>query len=116
MKEIFDTFEQELFKKAQRFSEFRKECKEFLKKHGKEYDKFTVVKHDSSVGYISESLITDYLRSNYAGIEVSSWENRFDLKRIIDILKVDSSSEDDINYVKEYFYDLEPLYRKELGG
>lgn len=115
MKEIFSSFDQELFKKAERFSDFRIKCKEFLRKNGKEYDKFTVVEHDSSVGYISESLIADYLRSNYVDIEVSTWENRYNIRRVIDILNNNSYSEDDINYVTEYFYDRYDLHIKYKG-
>jgi len=112
MKEIYNSFEQELFNKAQKFSDFRIKCKQYLRKNGKEYDKFTVVEHDSSVGYISESLITDYLKSNYKDIEVYTWENMYDMRRIIDIVKSDSSLEDDINYVTEYFYDRYDLHIK----
>ena len=38
---------------AKKFSNFRQRCKEFLKNNGINHDKFTVVEHDSELGYIS---------------------------------------------------------------
>ena len=115
MKELYNSFEQEIFNKARRFSEFRVKCKQYLRKNGKEYDKFTVVEHDSSIGYISEYLISDYLKSTYRDIEVYTWENRYDIKRIIDIVNSCSSLDDDVNYVVEYFYDKYDLQIKYKG-
>ena len=44
----------DIFRKADSFELFRKSCKEYLNSAGLEFDKFTIVSHDSFIGY------TDY--------------------------------------------------------
>ena len=49
---------------AKKFSNFRQRCKEFLKNNGINHNKFTVVEHDSELGYISEQIVLNYLKNN----------------------------------------------------
>lgn len=66
--------EPELLVKADEFSKFRENCKNYLTRVGMNYDKFTMVKHDSIIGYISEYIVAQYLRDNLPnGFIVSSW-------------------------------------------
>ena len=112
MKEVFNSFKKELFDKALSYSRFRQSCKEYLKKNNKDYDKFTKVDHDSAVGYISETLISNYLKLHYSEIKVNKWENNFDIKRIMNIVKFNSDSKNDLDYVVNYFYDKYDLHIK----
>lgn len=105
MKEIYSNFDKSLFLKAKSFKDFRTKCKEYLQRNNKDFDKFTMVDHDSLVGYISENLISTYIKSQHPDIELRTWEKHFDLNRILDILNENSSIEQDINYVQKYFYD-----------
>ena len=75
----YTSFDKVIFEKSRRFSVFRAKCKDFLRKHGQDYDKFTLVKHDSEVGYISEFLISSYLKTEFKNIKVYNWENQFDM-------------------------------------
>lgn len=94
-----------LFDKAKRFEEFRTNCKFFLAKHGQSYDKFTIVGHDSLIGYLTEHFIKDHLEKNFKSLKVTTWENDFDIRKIISILKSSNPANDDVDYVKNYFYD-----------
>src|ERR1039458_8645873 len=96
---------EETMKKALWFQEFRNKCKDYLAKHGINYDKFTVVEHDGYIGFISEWVLSQYLRDEFRDVikECSAWDDNFDLKRIEEIIKEDSKAEEDISYVKEYF-------------
>jgi hypothetical protein len=114
-KEIKD---ESLFKKAQAFSEFRDKCKQILKDAGLDFDKFTMVSHDSYIGYLSESFISSYLKEKMSGypIQVKGWgevqnvkdiyhatkEDR-DVKAIYDAIKRGDTSM--AEKIKEYFYD-----------
>ncbi|MFA6428197.1 MAG: hypothetical protein WCW02_01485 [Candidatus Buchananbacteria bacterium] len=93
--------------KAIWFQKFRNECKAYLAKHGIDYDKFTIVEHDGYIGFISEWVLSQYIRDEFhdAIKECSPWEDKFDLKRIERIIEKNSMDEGDVAYVKEYFYD-----------
>lgn len=82
---------------------FRIRCKNFLTKYNKNYDKFTIVSHDSFIGYISELRIKLYLEEK--GLSVISWRELFDIRRILNILNKEFPTVEEIDYVKDYFYD-----------
>ena len=71
---------------AEKYSNLRMDCKNFLKKHNLDFDKFTIVEHDSEIGYIAEKFITDYLKK-YTNYEIIQWSDKFDLYKIKSILK-----------------------------
>lgn len=98
---------EDIKKKALWFQEFRKKCKIYLAEHGIDYDKFTVVEHDSYVGFISEWILGQYLQDKFKDVlkECSAWEDKYNLKRIEEIIENGSKIKEDILYVKEYFYD-----------
>lgn len=97
----------ELIAKANDFEKFRSRCKQYLVTKGKGYDKFTMVSHDSFIGYVTEHIMKSEMQTNYGTLisDVISWEDSFDLKRIDKVVTSNSNEEDDINYVSEYFYD-----------
>lgn len=103
MKEIKIKNLEDLVEKAKEFDSFRISCKNFLTKKNYCYDKFTVVDHDSKVGYISESAICDYIIEQLKDTDlvVERWEDRFNKKEISDIIDKDGDPEP----VKQYFYD-----------
>lgn len=104
---IDTTLTTNLIATAYRFETFRTNCKNFLNKHDLSFDKFTVVSHDSFVGYITEYLLRDYIATTYAshGLVIDTWENKFDIKRILNIIHIASNDAQDIQYVRSYFYD-----------
>jgi hypothetical protein len=89
------------------FQEFRNRCKAYLTKNGINYDKFTIVSHDSYIGHISEWVLFQYIQKEFDGVlkKLTSWEDNFDLKKIENIVNSSSATKDDLIYVKEYFYD-----------
>lgn len=97
----------ELIAQANEFESFRSRCKKYLILKGKGYDKFTMVSHDSFIGYVTEHIMKSEMLSNYKSLisDVVCWEDNFDLHRIDKIVSSNSDIEDDINYVSEYFYD-----------
>jgi len=97
----------ELISKATAFEIFRSKCKAYLISKGKGYDKFTMVSHDSFIGYVTEHIMKSEMLANYGSLisDVICWEDNFDLDRIEKIVAENSNSEDDVNYVTEYFYD-----------
>ena len=103
MKEIKIKNLDELIKKAKEFDSFRITCKNFLTKKNICYDKFTVVDHDSKVGYISESAICDYIIEQLKDTDlvVERWEDNFNKNEIDRVIKNDGDPEP----VKNYFYD-----------
>lgn len=107
MIEIKYTLTEELISKATAFENFRAKCKTYLISKGKGYDKFTMVSHDSFIGYVTEHIMKTEMLSNYASLisDVICWEDNFDLKKIEQIIESNSNTEDDVNYVTEYFYD-----------
>lgn len=102
----------EVKKAAESFENFRGRCKTYLAKNGADYDKFTVVSHDSYIGYISEWLIREYVQKEFSTSlkECRTWEEGFDIGRIEKIITEGSSAKNDIDYVKEYFYDEWDLF------
>jgi len=98
---------QDLVIAAYGFEELRNNCKKYLSQFDMNYDKFTVVSHDSFIGYITEYFLHEYISAKYnsIGVTVDSWESKFDIAKIRYILKTNSKSESDILYVREYFYD-----------
>lgn len=94
----------EVLSRAEAFSRFRADCKCYLQQVGYNFDKFTVVEHDSYIGYVSEKLIRDYLQNHLpAGYIVKAWEDDFNMRRIINAVRDSDVTEAD--YVKSYFYD-----------
>jgi len=69
------------------------------------YDKFTVVEHDSFIGYISEYVIRKYIKDYLpkTNFNVLSWEEYCDIKNIYHA--VISNDYSKAQLVKEYFYD-----------
>lgn len=92
---------------AKTFSEFRQQCKQFLTARGAGFDKFTMVAHDSYVGYITERVIRDHLLASFAECihSVKAWDEQFDLERIGRIIEQTEPSDRELRYVREYFYD-----------
>lgn len=92
---------------GEKLTTLRQQCKLFLTKHGVGFDKFTMVSHDTYIGFISEIAIKDYLAQNYSDCiaVVNTWEEAFDLIRIEKIVNALACTQQDIDYVKAYFYD-----------
>lgn len=97
----------ELINAAHGFEQLRNDSKNYLSQFDLNFDKFTVVAHDSFIGYITEHFLQEYLSSSFAaeGIEVNNWESMFDISRIRGILKTNSKADADIQYVRSWFYD-----------
>lgn len=97
----------ELIKAARDFEQLRNDSKNYLSKFDLNFDKFTVVAHDSFIGYITEHFLQEYIHSKYSdeGVEVNNWESMFDISRIRSILKTDSKTDVDVQYVRSWFYD-----------
>jgi len=89
------------------FEELRNNCKLYLSKHDLNFDKFTVVSHDSFIGYISEYFLKEYIINTYnaKGITVATWEDNYDIAKIRNILKSESKQINNIDYIRSYFYD-----------
>ena len=92
---------------AYEFAQFRDDCKKYLLQHKKSYDKFTIVQHDSFIGFITEAAVRYYISNHYRkdNIKVISWEENFDIEKIKRIISTGSSDPADIAVVEEYFYD-----------
>ena len=108
MIEIKFTLSKSLYNEAKDFEAFRTLCKTFLISKGKGYDKFTMVSHDSFIGYITENVMKSELPNIYSDLihSIELWEDNFDLSRIKNIIsKPETCSEEDVNYVVDYFYD-----------
>ena len=102
---------QGLINRANRFSVFRSQCKQYLANNGILHDKFTITEFDSFLGYVSEELIANYLRNKYRGrVCVSKWQDQFDMDHIRAIVATGRNSTDDIDLVCSYFYDTFDLY------
>ena len=98
---------EEIISNAHKHELLRDRCKDYLIKAGMDFDKFTVVKHDSFVGFISELAVKDYIneRCKEKNIEITTWEDNFDIEKIVKIIESNSASKEDTEYLKEYFYD-----------
>lgn len=92
---------------AKNFEQFRNNCKAFLANKHLNFDKFTIVQHDTFIGYVTEWNIKKYLLEKYASkisiIEV--WEETFDLPKVKHIIASSRATTEDMDYVKSYFYD-----------
>jgi len=97
----------EAITKADRFSEFRDACKNYLGDYYLQNDKFTIVDHDSYIGYLTEYCIMQYISDKYSkdGFYAESWEKKYDINRLLAIVYSNDKSEDNFEYVKDYFYD-----------
>jgi hypothetical protein len=95
----------DIFTKAKNFEKFRNDCKTYLQKANLNFDKFTIVEHDSFIGYITEIVMGKYIEDNYKDVKVYTWEKEHNISEIISILKDKDFSEDSKSKVKEYFYD-----------
>lgn len=96
---------QDLIVKAIWFETLRKECKEYLWKHNAEFDKFTVVAHDSFIWYLTEKFLKEYIESKNNLLEIEDWNSSFDFIKLKNIININSEKKEDIDYVKTYFYD-----------
>ncbi len=107
MKVICGSLVEEVFRKAKSFSKIRADFKTYLERRECCFDKFTITQNDSMLGFISEYILLDYIRRNYenAGLTAVSWESQFDMRRVIDIVGNDSKRDEDVQYVRKYFYD-----------
>ncbi len=101
------TLTQQMIFAAYGFEHFRNDCKTFLAKHGKNYDKFTVVQHDSIIGFITEATIQRYISELYKkdNVKVTTWEQNFDIEHIKRIISSSSADADEVKLVEKYFYD-----------
>ena len=96
---------QDLIVKAIWFETLRKECKEYLWKHNAEFDKFTIVSHDSFIWYLTEKFLKEYIESKSSLLKVDVWDTAFDFIKLKNIINKNSNISEDIEYVKSYFYD-----------
>lgn len=96
--------------KAYWFEDMRKKCKDYLKQHDLEFDKFTVVSHDSFVWYITEFFMKEYIEQKSDLISVGFRSDDFDHIKIHNIVQSNSSLEEDYMYIKRYFYDKRDLF------
>lgn len=105
MEEIM-TIPIELEQEAERISGFRSRMKEYLTRFGACYDKFTVTENDTLLGHVSETAVSNYLLENYGDkIEVRRWADSFDINRIVSAVENNNGSTEEVEYVKQYFYD-----------
>lgn len=94
-----------VFYKAKNFESFRLKCKKYLSSVDLNWDKFTVVTHDSFIGYITEYAVMEYLKTQNPKATIQSWESSFDMKEVIRIVNENDTKEEAKALVKEYFYD-----------
>lgn len=96
-----------LIKKAQNYKIFRQNLKKILARHDQNYDKFTVTENDCVLGYISESLVSAYLKLN--NIPIITWEDETTLSNSLKLKVInnpdDNFSDVEIRNLKNYFYD-----------
>lgn len=105
MEEIM-TIPIELEQEAERISNFRSRMKAYLTRFGACYDKFTVTENDTLLGHVSETAVSNYLLENYGDkIEVRRWADSFDLNRIESAVDHNNGATEEVEYVKQYFYD-----------
>lgn len=82
-------------------------CKAFLEKHGLKFDKFTVVGHDSFIGFVTELFMKKYLTVQYADqiVCIEAWEDQYDATEIDAVLAKAYPTGGEIHLVCKYFYD-----------
>lgn len=102
----------QIIERANKFHVFREQCKSYLDRHNRCYDKFTIrPEHDTVIAYITENFVIKYLRGISKGrFSVGRWQDQFDLEYIANIVAKDSDIEEDINLVSSYFYDEFDIY------
>lgn len=107
MIELKIIIEENLLIKAHKHEELRSKCKEYLNKVGKNFDKFTIVPHDSFIGYITELAVKKYIQEKYKdkNIKITTWEDNFEIEKIIKIIESNSTDKKDVEYIRDYFYD-----------
>ncbi len=107
MKTIHYKLDKSLIKKAKAFEKLRNDCKSYLTQTNQNFDKFTIVTHDSFIGYITEFLVKKHLEEEYSdkGIKVEAWDEQYDISKIKAIIKKNLTDKDSILYIKNYFYD-----------
>lgn len=94
-----------IMEEAQKYSELRSKCKQFLIDNNKDYDKFTAVKHDSQIGYISEKFVINYIKKLSGFNKIRKWGEMFNIDEINRILNLNEPSDKEIQLIKEFFYD-----------
>ena len=96
-----------LFYEAKRFSIFRQDVKDYLKKFDKDFDKFTITQHDSYLGYFTEQVLKEYISSTFdlKNYKLETWADNFDLNKIKDIVYNCKTNVENVKYVQSYFYD-----------
>ncbi len=101
---------------AKAYAFLRKRCKEYLASKNIEFDKFSIVEHDSFTGFITENFIYHYLKKHFEKEDVSihKWEEQFEIKRINRILSRQSNKKEDIQYIREYFYDAYDIHLSQV--
>lgn len=102
-----DEIPHDLFHEAEKFSIFREDVKKYLKNNGKDFDKFSITKHDSYLGYFTEHVLKEHILTNlnFKNCEIETWEEQFDLHKIKDIIYNNKNDVDNLKYVQSYFYD-----------
>ncbi|WP_026399569.1 hypothetical protein [Acholeplasma equifetale] len=107
MKDFEFKLTKELQQAAVNFENFRADCKNYLRRVGLCYDKFTVVAHDSYVGFITEIYIRELIEWKFGdrGFITRTWSDNFDLDEINRIVYSNDYSEKSSQLVAEYFYD-----------
>lgn len=97
--------DEKLLEKAKNFSNFREKCKKYLTKVNMNFDKFTIVDHDSFIGYLSEHVIRNYLKDRLPepDFKVFSWEEYCNIREIYHAVTNNDFTKAQL--VKEYFYD-----------
>ena len=105
MEEIM-TITKELEQEAEQISFLRSRMKAYLTKFSACFDKFTVTENDTFLGHVSETAISDYLLYHYGEkIEIRRWADSFDMNRIIKAVNNNDGTLEEVNYVRNYFYD-----------
>lgn len=107
MKRIKKYLSKRIFEQAKNFSSLRNKCKEYLGEYYLKNDKFTIVSHDSYIGFLSEYCVLQYMRETYSkdGFEIKTWNDDFDMNRLTSILNSNDHSEESFDYARKYFYD-----------
>ncbi len=116
MKTIHYKLDKSLINKARDFEALRNDCKSYLTQENQNFDKFTIVSHDSFIGYITEFLVKKHLEEQYGekGILVQAWDEQYDILKIKSIIENNLTDKDSVLYIKSYFYDswdLQLIYK-----
>lgn len=93
------------YQQARLFSSFRSKCKNLLSQSNRMWDKFSVVEHDSFIGYLAELYLADYIQRTFPEWKLHPWSADFDHFRLMAILSTAHPSAEDLDYLKGYFFD-----------